>query len=860
MRDIKKLYTVAGTTAALAIGLTGIQPALAVSGNVEITMAQSEYKKGDNLEAEIKVKSTDGSTFLLQTNLSVSSGLTITSATGNNISYNKGTIVGTAPQSEFVIKIAMTAHNNGSQNITLTNTKLGAVDGSPNYTIAKTEKSFAVGTVETPKEDEKKDDTGNNTGNTDNTENNTQKPETTPSEPTQKEPEETKPENTYTPNPNYKSWPATVIGTEHLNVREGPGLDYKVKRGLASGYELTVIDEKKVGQITWLNIEIGWVSKDYIIEGHNISDDVLHPSKTDEEIEKEQQAQIKNEAQTTENKNQTTNQEAQKKDEDKKEQYDANEKKEEASVVIESQPAEIPPVEVTTETNESENLETNIDTVLQGSSNTSVVSGINPIIAIDGTSYVLYQDKGMNKPFYLYLEAYSLDFPEDYKKVAQTIGNLDFTMAIPKNLNERKPNTYLVYGNYDLMKDPELYYYDSDTKSFFPYDKMGTKMVVIDNTIDLTQDKVSKSKILIFLAGIISIYTAGIITTILRYKARCKRDEEEQSKQATKNAKPKPSSTTHTAAEVMKMDDTELEDILKLYGASTEDIMTRQTQRLGNLKDVPVAKHTSKQSSAPNATTNKEQEKKSTIQNTKQAQPDANQSKESNTTSKHVDTQKEKDNTNSADEKQSNNIVHNNKEQSTQAVQLDKKNTDTPAKEKSASEQSVDEEVKKVEQNINEDVKSDAVTQDNPAEKTSETDSADVKVKNHDEPTKTENKPGKSEDKAMQDKDTQRKGKNKQKSKPNKKAVIDPVVDGNETSCDSDTNDSNDNADIDATTQDVNESNTAKDIKTLPREEREHHPDAKKIGYDTLMRIVESDDNPQGNQDVSQDHKANNQT
>lgn len=557
-KNIKRLCILTSAAATAALALTPAQQAWAISGNIEIETKQATYDRGDVAEVEIKIKTSDGANFLLQTNMEWTTGLTLQSVTGDNIQYNRGKIIGTAPQPEFVITVKMKVNSNEDQTITLTETKMGAVDGSPNYTIDKKEKIIDV--KETVAE------TAPTT------------PPITPLPPIEEPTAPPKPEKPYEP------WKATVRVTDNLNVREGPGLNYQIIGKLNNGDHVTVTKEQKGGDIIWLKVEKGWISKDYVVEGH-----LEKPEKTDEEIEKEQQEQINNEAQNTENKNQAANQEAQQKDEDKKQEY---EKQEQENITSQTEPTETPEentiVPDTTNGSQTEGF-LNSTNVPEKDTSSSL---INPITPIDGSSYAKYQTSSMVLPFYLYLESYSLQFPEEFEKTALTIGELDFLMALPKDISLRQPNVYLAYGNYDLTKEPVLYYFDQTTNSFFPYDKMIEKKVIIDNTVEYTRKPINKSNVLLGLVGIIATYLTGVITTCAHYR---KKEKNQPEPPTTKSKVKKPAPDK----EVKDMDDEELDYILRYYGASTADMMKKEaqmqqeTQRLNSLKNVPPVKRAS---------------------------------------------------------------------------------------------------------------------------------------------------------------------------------------------------------------------------------------------------------------------------
>ena len=539
---------IASAAATAALGLVPVQNAWAISGDIKIETTKSVYDKGDVAEFEVTIKTSDGANFLLQTNMEWSNGLSLQSVTGDNIQYNRGKIIGTTPQSEFVITVMMKVNAAEDQTITFTDTKMGSVDGSPNHTIDKKQKTIDV-----------------------------KEPvvETQPTEPKPTEPAPTEPTPTTPPTepstptepttPAYKSWKATVKVDDQLNIRKGPGLNYEVVGKYTDGAKVVVTDEKKVGDITWLQVEKGWISKDYVVEGHI--------EKTDEEIEKEQQEQIKNEAENAENENQSNNDAAQKKDEEKKEQYDKQEQAQQSTNITTAED------EVETKENQDETLSTETTEGAIGSFENAEIA-TQTVTTIDGVSYARYQTDRMQKPFYLYLESYSLQFPTDYEKTSLMLGGLDFLMAIPADVSMRKPNVYLAYGSYDINSEPALYYFDIDSDAFFPYEKMVSKTVIIDKTIEYEQKPITKSHVLIGLFAALGLYAVGAVTTAFRYRKKEKKAIEDATPPTVKVTKPNLSpSAMHTAEEVLSMDDAELEQLLKLYGASSEDIAKNESKK-----------------------------------------------------------------------------------------------------------------------------------------------------------------------------------------------------------------------------------------------------------------------------------------
>ena len=561
----------AGALTATVVGAALTGPAYAIAGgDVKIETNQSIYNKGDDVALEIKIKASDGSNFLLQTDISWSNGMTLKSVSGDNIQYNRGKIVGTAPMSEFIINVTLSVNAESDQTIKLSNVKMGAVDGSQNYTIDKSEKTLDVkepAAEPTPPETT---------------------PPTTPTPPIEEPKAPEQPEKPAEPETPYKSWKATVTVSDNLNVREGPGLDYNIIGKYNDGDHVTVTNEQKGGDITWLKVEKGWISKDYVVEGH-----LEKPEKTDEEIEREQQEQIRNEAENTENENQANNEAAQQKDENKKQEYDKQEQEQQATEPVTKDTEEdTAPEEITekTEIPAADDYVASIDRA----------PGKNPITTIEDSSYVQYWTETMTKPFYLYLEAYSLHYPEGFKNVSQSIGGLDFLFAVPNELGAIKNNVFLIFGNYDSTKEPALYYFDRDSDSFFPYDRMFERTVVIDNTIEYEKKEFSKSHLVAGILGLLGIYAIGAFTTALSIRK----------KEQKKNQTPLPAITHSVPAKAPKiykpdpdavkdMTDEELDELLKIYGASTSDMvkraskMNQETQRLDSLKNVPPVKKAS---------------------------------------------------------------------------------------------------------------------------------------------------------------------------------------------------------------------------------------------------------------------------
>ena len=92
----------------------------------------------------------------------------------------------------------------------------------------------------------------------------TEPKETEPKETTPKEtePKETKPQET-------EPKPAKVTGKVKANgglaLREGPGTGYAVIKYLENGTKVTILEQKKVGSMTWGKVKEGWISMSYVV-------------------------------------------------------------------------------------------------------------------------------------------------------------------------------------------------------------------------------------------------------------------------------------------------------------------------------------------------------------------------------------------------------------------------------------------------------------------------------------------------------------------------------------------------------------------------------------------------------------------
>ncbi len=56
-----------------------------------------------------------------------------------------------------------------------------------------------------------------------------------------------------------------TVTAELLNVRSGAGLNFGIVMRLKKGTQVVILEEKKVGSMTWVRIAEGWVCKDYLI-------------------------------------------------------------------------------------------------------------------------------------------------------------------------------------------------------------------------------------------------------------------------------------------------------------------------------------------------------------------------------------------------------------------------------------------------------------------------------------------------------------------------------------------------------------------------------------------------------------------
>lgn len=529
----------------VSLPFTKIQTVSAIEGNVEIILNQTEYNKGDTVTAEVKIKSTDGSNFLLQTNLNTTTGLSVSSATGDNISYNNGKIVGTAPQSEFIINVVMTVNSDVAQSISLSNTKFGAVDGSPNHTIARIEKDISIVTPTEPivteptNEEEYSEDEINRT------------------------------ENSTEDNVEYEPWKGTVMWTNHLNVREGPGFTYKIISSLSQGAQVTIRNEKKVIDTTWVDIGFGWCSKDYVLPGENLIPELDESAYDDDAIEKQQQDAIKQEAQQTENQNQETNNSALESDNNKKDNYDRQEQNEfnESTIdtAMESIPeptsTEEPIIETTSATEPSESLPVQDTYDKEFEEMRKVFSAnLGHLDECEDSSYMAYTAPNMTQPFYLYIESYSLTFPDDYQTIPQGIGGLEFTVAIPKDVSRRENNVFLAYGTFKLGDEPKLYLFDKTANNFFEYEKIHE--TVVEKEVHIANNKLGWPSVLIGLLTLVGSYAIGTIVTSSRLITIAK------TKRGFFGDK-RPSINSETETNSINMSDEEFDKLMSEYEAQS---------------------------------------------------------------------------------------------------------------------------------------------------------------------------------------------------------------------------------------------------------------------------------------------------
>lgn len=546
MKNIDNKRCCAGAITAaslLSLSLISLQPAFAVTGNVNIKLDQQVYKTGDTITAEVIVASDDGSQFLLQSNLVLSDDLSLSSVSGDNISYNDGKIVGTAPQSQFKINIIMTSDTIGIHSIKLESTKLGAVDGTQNQTIKESEHKI---NVENKKTETPKDETVEET--------------LPPAEPVQK----------------YEKWLATVVVDNTLNVREGPGFNYKITSYLTSGAQVTVTEEETVSGVTWVHIETGWCSKEYLREGHTTTPEIV--DKDDSAIEEEMKNNIQQEADKTEQENQSSNENALKNDQDKKDEYD---KAEQERFEAESfHPAE--PIEDIEETipETTESPEEVVDIEEEEPEQTYVPATLK---LCDSDEYMEYTAPNMKTPFYLFIESYNATFPDGYDKIAQSMGHLAFTVGIPSDISQRTNNVFLVYGNTAPNLEPEFFLFDRDSNTFFAYDKVQSKTVIV------TEKPITpvKNKWLLTLLGFLSLgstFAVGVALTSAKFIKIIKRggSNVQETIASNKNYSVK-------EQEMFDMNEEEFNKLMEEYGPQIKkasDLNASQEPNAGDIKDV----------------------------------------------------------------------------------------------------------------------------------------------------------------------------------------------------------------------------------------------------------------------------------
>lgn len=56
----------------------------------------------------------------------------------------------------------------------------------------------------------------------------------------------------------------TVRVNDYLNVREGPGTNYKVNGSFTNGTRVTILERRSVGSVVWGRTDNGWISLDYV--------------------------------------------------------------------------------------------------------------------------------------------------------------------------------------------------------------------------------------------------------------------------------------------------------------------------------------------------------------------------------------------------------------------------------------------------------------------------------------------------------------------------------------------------------------------------------------------------------------------
>jgi len=93
----------------------------------------------------------------------------------------------------------------------------------------------------------------------------TTEPETTEPKPTEPKPTEPKPTEPETTAPEATAVTGTVKANGGLALREGPGTGYAVVRYLDNGAKVTILEQKKVGNMTWGRVSEGWISMSYVV-------------------------------------------------------------------------------------------------------------------------------------------------------------------------------------------------------------------------------------------------------------------------------------------------------------------------------------------------------------------------------------------------------------------------------------------------------------------------------------------------------------------------------------------------------------------------------------------------------------------
>jgi hypothetical protein len=123
---------------------------------------------------------------------------------------------------------------------------------------------------------------------------------------------------------------------------------------------------------------------------------------------------------------------------------------------------------------------------------------------------------------------------------------------------------------------------------------MLEKTVVVDKTLEYEKKTISKSHVSGGILGALGLFASGAFVSALSARKKEKEAAQPTPPKIT-HAAPKPISTMQrpNPEAVKNMTDEELDELLKVYGASTSDMlkkdsqMKKETQRIGNLKNVP---------------------------------------------------------------------------------------------------------------------------------------------------------------------------------------------------------------------------------------------------------------------------------